>query len=153
MVLGPGHPTWRALHEKLATLAGVSDSAFAFVLDEGNGLWCVAVPGEASHGSTPTQDKAAERFYAAEIVPRMSSMRRGVAFVVVKTGGEDRYVAVSFAAIYVVVLWFEKDLSERDVSNIRVHLRHALPEIERLTLLLPPSGGPGTDRGAMKMRA
>jgi hypothetical protein len=151
--LGPSQPTWRALYVALAKLAGGCGGAFAFVLDEGNGLWCVGIAGELPTVSTQEEDRAADRFYRAEIVPRMSSMRKGIKLDVAKVEGDDRYLALSFAAIYAVVVWFDHDLGEREAAGARVKLRRALPEIEALTLALPPSDGPGTDEGAMKIRA
>ena len=153
MTLGPSHPTWLALYRALAKLADACGGTSAFVLDEGNGLWCVGIPGAPPIGSTPGQDRAADRFYRAEIVPRMSSMRRGIKLDVASAAGDDRYVASSFAAIYAAVVWFDRDLSDLEVARARATIKRALPEIESLTLALPPSGGPGTDEGAMEVRA
>jgi len=58
--------------------------------------------------------------------------------------------AVCFAAIYAVVVWFNGSF---DPAVARARIRRALPEIEVLTLALPPSGGPGCDEGAEKLRA
>lgn len=153
MALGPSHPTWLALYDALAKLAGACDGTFAFVLDEGNGLWCVGIANTPATPSTPMQDRAADRFYRAEVVPRMASMRRGIKLDVAVPAGDDRYVAISFAAIYAVVVWFDRDLADLEVARARAAMKRALAGIESLTLALPPSGGPGTDEGAMKVRA
>jgi hypothetical protein len=150
VLLGPGHPVWTKLYIALARLAGACGGPFAFVIDEGNGLWCVGIHGSSPTAATEPEDLAADRFYQAEMVPRMAAMRKGMHLDVVKTEGDDRYAALSFASIYALVVWFEGTF---DASLVRARLRRALPEIEALTLALPPSGGPGTDEGAIKMRA
>ncbi len=150
MTLGPANAVWKKLYERLASLAATCGGAFAFVVDEGNGLWCVGIAGVEPTTSTGDQDRAADRFYRAEIVPRRASMRRGVAIDVANVDGDDRYAAASFAGIYVAVVWFA---GRFEPALVRARIRRALPEIEALTLALPPSGGPGFDEGAGKMRA
>jgi len=152
VAIGPSHPVWSKLYNALAQLAADCGGTFAFVLDEGNGLWCVGIPGREPTTMTTEQNRAADRFYAKEIVPRMSSMRRGAPLTIASPAfeGDDRYLAVTFAGIYAVVVWFEAEFAE---ALVRARVRRALPEIERLTLALPPSGGPGADAGAKKMRA
>jgi hypothetical protein len=120
------------------------------VLDEGNGLWCVGIPGLEPTGSTREEDRAADRFYTKEVVPRMAAMRRGSRIQVVRATGDDRYVALSFAGIYMVVVWFDAPLEPFPVLS---KIRAALDEIEALTVSLPPSGGPGANDGAAKIRA
>jgi hypothetical protein len=43
VALGPDNPTWKKLYEALARLAAASGGPFAFVIDEGNGLWSVGL--------------------------------------------------------------------------------------------------------------
>jgi hypothetical protein len=150
MGIGPDDPTWRKLYDALAKLATESGGTFAFVLDEGNGLWCVGIPNEEATTFTREQDRAADRFYQAEVVPRASALRKGSRLVLSKIDGDDRYAAQSFAGIYVLVVWFEGAFAE---TFVHARMRRVLPEIEALTLALPPSGGPGRHRGAMKARA
>lgn len=138
------------LYEALAELAAACGGPFAFVIDAGNGLWCAAYPGRPPITITPRADEAADRFYAAEIVPREAEMRHGAKLDVVKVHGDDRYAAISFAAIYVVVVWFDGDFNP---WLVRARIREALPRIEKLVLALPPSGGPTANEGAGKMRA
>ncbi len=147
--LGPGHLTWTKLYEALAGLAKASGGSFAFVLDEGNGLWCVGIPDWPPTSSTRAQDHAADRFYAREIVPRIHSMRRGVRFELAQEDGEDRYVACSFASIYVVVVWFDGPMQP---LLVRARIHRAIPEIEQLTLSLPPTD-PGANESSAKLRA
>lgn len=150
MHLGPAHPTWKRLYEALASLASTCGGAFAFVVDEGNGLWCVGIPNRPPTTATADEDRAADRFYRDEIVPRTASIRRGIQIDVAKMNGDDRYAARSFAGIYAVVVWFEDDF-EPDL--VRARIRRSIPEIQALTLALPPSGGPGSDQGAGRLRA
>ncbi len=150
MHFGPSNPTWAKLYGALASLAGVCRGEFAFVLDVGNGLWCVGLPDTRPTTDTAHEDRAADRFYANEVVPRAATMRRGARIELEKVEGDDRYVALSFAAIYFLVVWFE-DAFEPAIARRRI--RRALPEIERLTLALPAPGGPGADEGEAKERA
>ncbi|MBX3191023.1 MAG: hypothetical protein KF819_28765 [Labilithrix sp.] len=150
MALGPSNATWTQLYKALARLAGACGGAFAFVLDEGNGLWCVGLADVPPTTATHVEDRAADRFYAAEIVPRTNALRKGSHIEIVCEEGNDRYMAVSFAGIYVVVVWFYDGFG---ADLVRARIRRALPEIERLTLSLPPSGGPGADEGAARARA
>ena len=142
-MLGPTNAAWAKLHEVLSQLAHASGGDFAFVVDEGNGLWCVAP-------SSTDADRKADRFYANEIHPRMHDLRHGVPLDIAKTEGDDRYVAISFASIYVVVVWFDRDFVP---PLVRARVRRALPEIEALTLALPPPTGPEAGSAAGKLRA
>jgi hypothetical protein len=143
--LGPHDPYWKKLYEVLAELSRTAGGAFAYVIDDGNALWCAASPGVEPTTKTDKADRAADRFYAKEIVPRIVAMRRGKPFDVAKVDGDDRYVGVSFAGIYVVVVGFEGDF---DAALVRARIRRALPAIEALTLDLPPPEGPvGGERG------
>jgi hypothetical protein len=148
--IGPAHPAWTKLYDALAALARTSGGTFAFVLDEGNGLWCVGLADSGPTIATSMQDRAADRFYRSEFVPRLAGIRKGGRLDIAKVDGDDRYAAVSFAGIYAVVVWFDRSF---DASLVRARIRRALPEIEALTLALPPSGGPGFDEGAGKLRA
>lgn len=61
---------------------------------------------------------------------------------------KDRYVALSFANIYTLVVAFDVAVLPH---MVRARMRRALPVIEALTLALPPSGGPGSE--AVEQRA
>jgi hypothetical protein len=148
--LGPDNPTWKKLYGALAKLAAESGGSFAFVIDRGNCLWCVGLANSGPTTVTMPEDRAADRFYETEMVPRLAAIRRGTPFDVAKTVGKDRYLAASFAGIYAVVVWFSAPFNP---ALIRARIRRALPEIEALTLALPPSDGPGFDEGAQRVRA
>src|SRR5579864_6953419 len=77
VVLGPHDPTWKKLYEALASLAVACGGMFAFVIDEGNGLWCVGLADSGATTSTADEDRAAGRFYEREMVPRREQLRRG----------------------------------------------------------------------------
>lgn len=146
---------WAELHRQLVELAHACGGTFAAVVDEGNGLWCTGVASvDAIASDAP--DRAADRFYRAEIAPRSASMRRGVPVSVVRGSredeglleGADRYVAESFASVYVLVVWFRGSFGG---ELARARVRRVLPAIEAVVLSLPPLG-PGTDAGARKLR-
>lgn len=147
MALGPGHPTWTALYDALAELALACGGSFAFVLDEGNGLWCVGIADEPPTTNTRYANSFADRFYVVEVVPRLASIRRGGAWEAVRLEPKDRYVALSFAGIYALVVAFDAEVLPH---MVRARMRRALPAIEALTLALPPSGGPGSEAAAQR---
>src|SRR5580658_2806538 len=97
------------LYVALARLAAECGGPFAFVIDEGNGLWCVGLADQGPTTSTSHEDRAADRFYRDEMVPRLAAIRRGHRVDVAKVDGDDRYLAASFAGIYAVVVWFDRD--------------------------------------------
>jgi hypothetical protein len=150
MLLGPSHPVWWNLYLSLASLAAECGGSFAFVIDHGNGLWCVGAANHGPHTRTPHADRVADRFYLNEMIPRLATLRRGRPLDVVKVEGNDRYVATSFAGIYAVVVCFEQAF---EPAFAQACVRRVLPRIEALTIALPPSPGPGYDEGAAKVRA
>jgi hypothetical protein len=68
-----------------------------------------------------------------------------------ETEGDDRYAAISFAGIYMLVVWFDAAFGP---SMTRAKVRRAVPMIESLVLQLPPSDGPdaGEAEGVYRMR-
>ena len=144
MVRDTSHPGWRALNAALERLAERCGARAATVLDEGFVVW-----GEARAGgdlSGPLVDEV-DRFYRTEIEPRISEMRHGVSIGMQNVSGRDYYVAKSFASLYVVVVWFSGPF---DVAAAHDLLSAALPEIEALTLSLPPWDGPDAGSGARR---
>ena len=63
--------------------------------------------------------------------------------------GTSVFVAESFAALYLVILWFEQAF---DRDWVRACVRHALPTIEGLTVALPPTDGPFSEAAALGRR-
>lgn len=137
------HPTWAALHRALGELVSECGATCAAVIDDGNGLWCTSHRGF---------DEAADRFYREEIATRPDvRLKRGGRLHVVREQPPDRaYVAESFASIYVVIVWFDREF---DPFTARTRVRAALPRIEALTLCLPPPFGPDAGAAAGKSRA
>ncbi|WP_394845626.1 hypothetical protein LZC95_52425 [Pendulispora brunnea] len=133
MLLESPTPEWQVLHDCLADLAGACHARFAAVVDEGNGLWCVACTKGRSAGIA--EDYAADRFYRVEIAPHAKEMRRGVHLSIESRDGDDLYVAESFAALYMLVVWFDGPF---EPELVHARLRRALPKVEALTLSLPP---------------
>lgn len=136
-------PGFRTLSIALLELADACNATGAVVIDDGNGLWCMSHPG---------LEKAADAFYREEIATRPEvQLRKGRPLHVVRDRPpEHAYVAESFAAIYVLVLFFDRDF---DPFTARSKLRSALPRIEALVLALPPPFGPDAGAGAGKGRA
>jgi len=149
------HDIWEKLYGSLRVLAEGAGGSFAFVVDQGNGLWCVGLPRTPPTIATTPQNEAADRFYREEVIPRLSALRRGERIEIVRGDGDtgassDRYVAISCAAIYMVVVWFKAPFS---AQLVRARIKRSLAEIEALLVSMPPWGGPGTDAGAGKARA
>ncbi len=132
-----------ALADALCSLVYDCDASFGAIIDEGNGLWCAA-PAMAGAAAT------ANRFYQREMAPRSKSLLRGQRLSIQKASGLDRYAAESFAAIYVVVLWFDEAF---EPLEIRRRICEKLPLIEALTLALPPFDGPDGGDAAQRVRA
>jgi hypothetical protein len=150
MAPGDSAAIWLKLHDALVRLAWLSDGLFAFVVDAGGCVWCLARRDSVPTVSTSYEYSAADRFYKTEIVPRCSDMRRAKRIDVAKLEGDDLYLATSFAGLYALVVWFGDPV---DPVPVRARMERMLPQIETLTLALPPLGGPGGDEGAAKMRA
>lgn len=70
------------------------------VISTGNVLWCAS-------RTEADVDTYADDFYRASIAPRRVDLKRGARFDVVQRADDEVQVARSFAAIYVLVLWFK----------------------------------------------
>lgn len=146
MGLDPSHPAGRALSKALSALAESCGAEHAAVVDEGFVLWAEGFGAGAEHRS---HADAAARFHHLEIVPRISEMRHGVAIGMQNVAGPDYYVAQSFASLYVVVVWFDGPF---EVPAARARVLEALPQIEAITLSLPPFDGPDATSGVAAKR-
>lgn len=124
-------------------LAEQCGGSCAAVIDDGSTLYCTTHSG---------YDEAARRFHRQEVAMRPEvRLKRGGRLSVVRAVAPDRgYVAESFAAIYIVIVWFERSF---DPFTTRRLVKAALPRIEALTLALPPPFGPDAGSGAGKGRA
>lgn len=141
------HPGWRALNDALVRLATKSHALSATVMDEGYAVWSEANAEGVIR--EPLVDQV-ERFYRVEIEPRIPEMRHGATVSMHSLTGPDFYIAQSFASLYVVIVWFGAAF---DVFSATEALRAALPEIEAITLSLPPWDGPDAGSGGVAKRA
>jgi hypothetical protein len=135
MPLGNSSPEWVALCEALTELAHRTGAANAVVMDAFNALWSRAFP------LTPESQQHAFDLLARALSTSERPLQSG-GHVKMNTG---RYLAESFATVYVLILWFD---SPYDESWVRAAVRHALPIIEQLTVSLPPPDEPGPLAGA-----
>lgn len=128
-------PTWTALRGRLAELARATRAHNAYIFDARATLVCSAHTLERGASSRATEIVEAA---LATVTP---PLRRGGRLdrVVPRRLGHG-YVRF-FAAIYVLLLRFSGDF---DANDVRAGVAATLPEIERLTLGLPPAGGPGS---------
>jgi hypothetical protein len=139
--LGPNNPEWVALCGALADLTKRTGAANAVVMDGFNDLWA-----RAHVLSEPEQHQA---FVLLEQVLASAQPRleRGGSVDVLNDGDGPLFIAQSFAAVYVLIVWFHQPFSG---SWVRAIVRKALPRIESLTIRLPPPDG--TSRSARAQR-
>ena len=123
-------PQWQRLAAALGTLAAECGAANVYLLDAWANLWCAGQ--DPYDGSDNTRImEFTHRQLAALRVPLNRGGRIDRAY-------PNAYLR-SFAGVYVIVV----DLSGRfDVSLVRAAVGKALPNIEALTLALPPPDGP-----------
>jgi hypothetical protein len=118
------------LDQRLTTLAQRCAAACAFVLD---------TTGQAYGASTPLPDDWSARVGA--VVPmvveatREHPLNRGGHLHMVSSVEPPFAAAESFAGVYLLVLLFDGAFAASEVSAL---VRFALPEIEALTVSLPP---------------
>ncbi|HKO51760.1 MAG TPA: hypothetical protein VJV79_28815 [Polyangiaceae bacterium] len=133
-------PELEALTLALAELVRDCGATLGAIVDESSVVWCTA-PAPASVDSADIVD----HFFRAEIAPNTKALLQGHRLSIHQAHGPHRYVAESFAALYVLVLWLE---AEFDTEFVRARIRLALPKIEALTLAVPPFDGPEGGEGA-----
>jgi hypothetical protein len=133
-------PELKALTLALAELVRECGATLGAIVDESSVVWCTAP------ASTNAQE-IVDAFFRAEIAPNAKALRQGHRLSVHQASGPQRYVAESFAALYVIALWLE---AEFDTEFVRARIRLALPKIEALTLAVPPFDGPEGGEGAQK---
>ncbi len=145
--------------------AGESMAAFFAHTDTGDASAWDALLAAIPDGEREAREAKAKR--AKELWKRRMLARRAIAevralpeVVALKKGGHVRHtsrsedfgcVARSFAAIYVLVLVFDRPFDELTAKRA---LTHALPTIERLVAALPPldPGPPVAGAAAMRVR-
>lgn len=133
-------PELEALTLALAELVRDCGATLGAIVDESSVVWCTA---PASENAKDIVDL----FFRTEIAPNIKALLHGHRLSIHRATGPHRYVAESFAALYVIALWLE---AEFDTDFVRARMRLALPKIEALTLAVPPFDGPDGTSGAQK---
>ena len=131
-------PELEALTLALAELVHDCGATLGAIVDESSVVWCTVPASESALGIV-------ERFFVDEVAPNTKALLHGQRLSIHQATGPHRYVAESFAALYVIALWLE---AEFDTEFVRARIRLALPKIEALTLAVPPFDGPGGGEGA-----
>lgn len=135
MPLGPTVPQWLALADELVALCDRTGARQAVVMDAFNDLWCRASPLEDQQAAF---DALARALDSAD-KPLRAGGRVDLAEADVR--------AVSFAAVYVLLLFFD---GAYRAAWVTAAIRRALPTIESLTTSLPPPDGTGPDAVARR---
>jgi hypothetical protein len=133
-------PELEALTLALAELVRDCGATLGAIVDESSVVWCTA-PASAN------APEIVDHFFRTEIAPNTKALLQGHRLSIHQAYGPHRYVAESFAALYVIALWLS---AEFDTELVRARIRLALPKIEALTLAVPPFDGPGGGEGAQK---
>src|SRR3954465_1513924 len=133
-------PELEALTRAVAELVHDCDATLGAIIDESSVVWCTAPAREDAPGIVG-------EFFRAEIAPNIKGLLHGHRLSIHRAEGPHRYVAESFAAVYVIALWLE---AEFDTEFVRARIRLALPRIEALTLAVPPFDGPDGAGGAQR---
>ncbi|MEI9950138.1 MAG: hypothetical protein WDO74_14480 [Pseudomonadota bacterium] len=125
-------PELEALTLALAELVRDCGATLGAIVDESSVVWCTAP-------ASSNAQEIVEHFFRTEIAPNTKALLHGQRLSIHQASGPHRYVAESFAALYVLALWLE---AEFDTEFVRARIRLALPKIEALTLAVPPFDGP-----------
>lgn len=126
MPLGPSVPQWQALADELAGLCERTGARNAVVMDAFNDLWCRAKPLRNQQEAFDVLARALD----SSGKPLKAGGRVNL------TDAEVR--AVSFAAVYVLILFFDGNYQP---AWVNAAVRRTLPTIESLTTSLPPPDG------------
>jgi hypothetical protein len=133
-------PELQALTVALAELVRDSAATLGAIVDESGVVWCTAPASASAQGIV-------DQFFRTEIAPNTKALLQGHRLSIHQASGPERYVAESFAALYVIALWLD---AEFDTEFVRARIRLALPKIEALTLAVPPFDGPEGGDGAQQ---
>jgi hypothetical protein len=139
MPLGPEVPEFRELCATLERVTLASGSANAVVLDAWYEFWC-----RARVLSFHDQDLVISILRRA-LASADKPLQQGGRIHWTDTEGDPPSFAVSFAGVYVLVLWFGEAYSE---LAVRRAVHQALPAIEALMIALPPPQGLAVGSGA-----
>jgi hypothetical protein len=120
---------WAALARALAALAREIGAANAVVADVSENLWCRAVDVSES------EMDALDQMFALAMSTASAPLQRGGHVNLVHDSAEPFVCAVSFAGIYLLLVWFKKPFG---ATLATAAIKKRLPEIERLTVSLPP---------------
>jgi hypothetical protein len=144
MPLGPDVPEFRDLSAALERLSSASGAVNAVVLDAWYELWC-----RARVLSFHDQDLVISILRRA-LASTDKPLQQGGRVHWVDAEGDPPSFAVSFAGVYVLVLWFDAPASE---LAVRRAVNQALPTIEALTIALPPPDGLAVSSGLEPSRS
>ncbi len=136
-------PELEALTLALAELVRDCAATLGAIVDESSVVWCTA-PASAAWAAS---EGIVNEFFRTEIAPNIKTLLHGHRLSIHQASGPHRYVAESFAALYVVAVWLD---AEFDTEFVRARIRLALPRLEALTLAVPPFDGPEGSGGAQK---
>ncbi len=133
MLFGPSVPEWAALRQALRDAADAVESDLACVLDAPGNLWCASHPIDEAqqHWAMETVKEARHALHPQ--TPRGAHLGRRVS-----RDGRAAYLR-SFSGTYVLLVALTEPVDEVGLHRV---VDAALPEIERLTLALPPPDGP-----------
>ncbi|HYQ30504.1 MAG TPA: hypothetical protein VER04_24910, partial [Polyangiaceae bacterium] len=109
-----------ALRGALAELVHDCGATLGAIVDESSVIWCTVPPSENA-------EEIVDQFFRTEVEPNIKALLHGHRLSIHQAAGPHRYVAESFAALYVVALWLE---AEFDTELVRARIRLALPKIE-----------------------
>jgi hypothetical protein len=132
MALGPHVKEWRELEAALEELVTRLGAANAAVADAWNDLWCRA-HSEGGHEKT-----AAFELLDRALATLGRPLPRGGKLDLCESAASPWFIARSFAAVYVLLVWFDGPFQ---AEAAQTHIKRALPTIERLTTSLPPPNG------------
>ncbi len=144
MPVGPEVPEFRELSATLERLTLASGSINAAVLDAWYELWC-----RARVLSFHDQDLVISILRRA-LASTDKPLAQGGRVHWVDAQGDPPAFVVSFAGVYMLLLWFTEPFSE---LAVRRAVHQALPAIEALTVALPPPDGLAVGSGADPARS
>ena len=129
VVISQDDPRWAALAAALAGLVKETDATNAVVADSTENVWCRAVEMNAQ------EVIGLDALFALAMASASAPLAQGGRIRLVRVEESPYLFAFSFAAIYLLLLWFETPF---ETSRVDTLVRRRIREIERLTLALLP---------------